>query len=70
MFDINKFYNPKLYKKLGFAQIGVRDAPPPPETAGKCQQKSESSNGVIGMIDTFIAELDKRLTSDEGKDMT
>lgn len=63
---LNKFYNPKLYKEPGFAQIRVHGAPPPPpETAGPYQKKSESSNGVIGMIDTLIAELDKELTESE-----
>ena len=65
---LNKFYNPKLYKpeEAMMAQVRAHDAPPPPpETAGAYQKKSEDSGGVISMIDSLIAELDKELTEAE-----
>jgi len=64
---LNKFYNPKLYKpEAMLAQVRAHDAPPPPpETAGAYSKKSEDSGGVIGMIDTLIAELDQELTESE-----
>merc|ERR1712217_246416 len=33
--------------------------PPPPETFGPYQKKTESGNGVIAMIDLLVADLDK-----------
>ena len=39
--------------------------PPPPETAGAYTKKSEESGGVIAMIDTLIADLDKEMTEAE-----
>jgi septal ring factor EnvC (AmiA/AmiB activator) len=64
---LNKFYNPKLYKpEAMLAQVRAHDAPPPPpETAGAYQKKSEDSGGVIAMIDSLIADLDKELTEAE-----
>merc|ERR1719162_1688083 len=68
---LNKFYNPKLYKpdaapEATLAQVRAHDAPPPPpETAAAYSKKSEDSGGVIAMIDTLIAELDKELTESE-----
>jgi hypothetical protein len=35
--------------------------PPPPETFGPYQKKSESGNGVIAMIDLLVADLDKEM---------
>merc|ERR1712203_1290999 len=47
-------------------QVHAHDAPPPPpETAGPYQKKSEDSGGVIAMIDSLIAELDRELTEAE-----
>merc|ERR1719174_2615814 len=62
---MNKFYNPKLYKPEGsFAQNGV--APPPsPETFGAYSKKGGESGGVINMMDTMIADLDKEITETE-----
>merc|ERR1719281_1638928 len=60
---LNKFYNPKLYKpptKTLFAQNGVAP-PPPPETFGAYAKKGEESGGVIGMLDTMVADLDKEI---------
>merc|ERR1719395_255874 len=62
---LNKFYNPTLYKapepvaeEEFFAQISVSRADPgaPPETFGE-YKKSESSSGVINMIDEMIEEM-------------
>merc|ERR1719197_73815 len=62
---LNKFYNPTLYKEPEpkaeeefFPQIAVRRADPgaPPETFGE-YKKSESSSGVINMIDEMIQEM-------------
>ena len=36
--------------------------PPPPETFGAYSKKSEESNGVMGMIDLLVADLDKEMT--------
>merc|ERR1719263_2126570 len=65
---LNKFYNPKLYKpdQAMLAQVRSHDAPPPPpEAPGAYKKKGEESGGVIAMIDTLIAELDKELTEAE-----
>jgi len=66
---LNKFYNPKLYKppaEATMAQIRMHDAPPPaPEAPGAYSKKSEDSGGVIAMIDSLIADLDKELTEAE-----
>merc|ERR1719291_281896 len=67
---LNKFYNPTQYKAPPkvemteqFAQTASRAAPPPPpETFGAYTKKSGESSGVIGMMDTFIADLDKEMT--------
>merc|ERR1719428_1534717 len=70
---LNKFYNPKLYKpppkrELSFVQIHMHrndanDAPPPPPvTFGAYGKKSEVSGGVIAMMDTMIADMDKEMT--------
>jgi hypothetical protein len=39
--------------------------PPPPATAAAYAKKSEESNGVIGMIDLLIKDLDKEMTEAE-----
>jgi len=70
---LNKFYNPKLYKapepevtEEVMVQVHVHDAPPPPPaTFGAYKKKSEEGGGVISMIDSLIAELDKELTEAE-----
>merc|ERR1719446_1275596 len=36
--------------------------PPPPETFGEYKKKGEESNGVIGMMDMMIADLEKEMT--------
>merc|ERR1719197_1811994 len=64
---LNKFYNPKLYKpptKTLFAQNGVAP-PPPPETFGAYAKKGGESGGVINMLDTMVADLDKEITETE-----
>jgi len=56
---------------VGLAQlVSVRathkDAPPPPpETFGEYGKKSEESNGVIGMMDLLIRDLQKEITEAE-----
>merc|ERR1719215_538246 len=61
---MNKFYNPKLYKPPptteapAFAQVAP---PPPPETFGAYAKKGGESGGVIAMMDTMIADLDKEM---------
>jgi len=60
---LNKFYNPKQYKAppavvAELVQSGA--APPPaPEANLKYKKSGEESNGVIAMIDTLIADIDK-----------
>merc|ERR1719487_2233796 len=63
---LNKFYNPKLYKapSPAFAQSDVAP-PPPPETFGAYSKKGEESTGVIAMMDTMSADLDKEITEIE-----
>merc|ERR1719458_1357226 len=39
--------------------------PPPPETFGAYQKKSEDSMGVMAMIDLLMADLDKEMTEAE-----
>merc|ERR1719408_588531 len=62
---LNKFYNPTLYKEPEpeaeeefFSQIALTRADPgaPPETFGE-YKKSESSAGVINMIDEMIKDM-------------
>merc|ERR1719482_2419647 len=59
---------------VGFVQLhsqvarGGEDAdadaapPPPPETPGEYKKKGEESNGVIGMMDMLIGDLEKEMT--------
>merc|ERR1719440_779292 len=64
---LNKFYNPTLYKapepgaeEEFFAQR--RAAPgPPPETFSGEYKKSESSSGIINMIDEMIKEMEDEM---------
>merc|ERR1712151_812184 len=45
-----------------FVQTSSRVAPPPPpETFGPYQSKTETGNGVIAMIDLLIKDLDKEM---------
>merc|ERR1719311_900031 len=64
---LNKFYNPTLYVEPAkeaeeedfFAQLAVRRAAPgpPPEMPSGEYKKSESSDGVINMIDEMIKDV-------------
>merc|ERR1719198_1798844 len=64
---LNKFYNPTLYvepekevvEEDFFAQLAVRRAAPgpPPEMPSGEYKKSESSDGVINMIDEMITDV-------------
>merc|ERR1719506_3050435 len=69
---MNKFYNPAMYKAdaASFIQVHMhiaeKDAPPPPPaTWDAYSKKSEESNGVIAMMDSLIAELDKEMQEAE-----
>merc|ERR1712139_301115 len=67
---MNKFYNPKLYvappkAEAMFAQRSAVAPPPPPETFGAYSKKGEESTGVIAMMDTMVADLDKEITEIE-----
>merc|ERR1719456_1796593 len=62
---LNKFYNPTLYKEPPkkeeddfFAQIAARQPGPAPETFGE-YKKSESSDGVIAMIEDMVRDVEK-----------
>jgi chromosome segregation ATPase len=51
---------------IGLEQTGnVAAPPPPPETFGDYKKKGEESGGVIGMMDTLKAELQKEITEME-----
>merc|ERR1719197_696372 len=39
--------------------------PPPPETWGAYSKKSEESNGVLAMMDSLVADLDKEMQEAE-----
>jgi len=68
---LNKFYNPKLYKPpaaAAFVQIRAhrgadKEAPaPPPESFKPYAKKAGMSGGVIAMVDSIVADLDKEMT--------
>jgi len=63
---MNKFYNPALVP-AAFIQLHMqKDAPPPPPAApGAYSKKSEESNGVIAMMDSLIADLEKEMQEAE-----
>merc|ERR1719378_1012845 len=64
---MNKFYNPTLYKEPEkdeddfFAQVAVRRAAPgpAPEMPSGEYKKSESSSGVLAMIDDMARDVEK-----------
>jgi hypothetical protein len=71
---MNKFYNPTLYKEPEktdeedfFAQVAVRRAAPgpPPEMPSGEYKKSESSSGVIALMDDMINDVEDDMS--EGK---
>merc|ERR1719326_1852292 len=63
---MNKFYNPTVYKEPEkkkeeedfFVQIAARQPGPAPETFGE-YKKSESSDGVIAMIEDMVRDVEK-----------
>jgi len=72
---LNQFYNPKLHiaataAPAAFVQISAqRDDPgPAPETFDDYSSKSEETNGVVGMINTLIKDLDKEMTEAEANE--
>jgi len=72
---LNQFYNPKLHIPVtaapaAFVQISAqRDDPgPAPETFDEYSSKSEETNGVVGMINTLIKDLDKEMTEAEANE--
>merc|ERR1719456_359463 len=72
---MNKFYNPTLYKEPEkkaedeefFAQVALRAAQPgpAPEMPSGEYKKSESSSGVIAMMDDMIRDVENDIA--EGK---
>merc|ERR1719326_2593788 len=68
---LNKFYNPTLYKapepvaeEEFFAQFAHRANPgPPPETFSGEYKKSESSGGVMAMMDQMMKDVEMDLQS-------
>jgi len=69
---MNKFYNPAMYKEpAAFIQVHSHkqaevDAPPPPPAGPAAfAKKSEESNGVIAMMDSLIADLEKEMQEAE-----
>jgi len=62
---MNKFYNPKLYNappaSTESTALFQAAPPPPPETFGAYAKKSGESGGVIAMMDTMAADLDKEI---------
>jgi chromosome segregation ATPase len=65
---LNKFYNPKLYKEALVEVRAHAAPPPPPATLEAYSKKSEESNGVIGMIDLLVKDLDKEMTVAEAEE--
>jgi len=63
---LNKFYNPALVP-AAFIQLHMqKDAPPPPPaTWDAYSKKSEESNGVIAMMDSLVADLEKEMQEAE-----
>jgi len=59
-----------------FVQVSLHSSgskaapPPPPETFGAYTNKGEESNGVIGMIDLLVKDLDKEMTESETEEKT
>jgi hypothetical protein len=65
-----KFYNPKLAEPAAaFIQLHSQKSagapPPPPATWDAYSKKSEESNGVIGMLDSMVNDLDKEMQEAE-----
>jgi len=60
---LNKFYNPKMYVAPPAREVELvqtHGAPPPPPEANLAYKKSgEKSNGVLSMIDSLVADIDK-----------
>merc|ERR1719172_122283 len=44
------------------AQVSKDAPPPPPESFGAYEKKTEESNGVMAMMDTLVKDLDKEMT--------
>jgi len=79
---LNKFYNPKLYKAAAALQVSkhsnsfvqlsshknVADPGPAPEAPGAYKKKSEEGGGVIAMIDTIVADIDKEITESQAEE--
>merc|ERR1719420_860337 len=53
---------PAFMQVSSHRQQSIQAPPPPPETFGAYSKKSESSTGVIAMIDLLIKDLDKEMT--------
>ena len=67
---LNKFYNPSMYTEpaalIQLHQQTQKEAPaPPPATWDAYSKKSEESNGVIAMMDSLVADLEKEMQEAE-----
>jgi len=58
---LNKFYNPKL-ATLAQVKAHSQDQEGQPEAPPAFEKKSEASNGVLALMDTLVADLDKEMT--------
>merc|ERR1719420_217369 len=47
---------------VGLVQAHKDAPPPPPETFGAYAKKSEESGGVLSMMDSLVAEVEKEMT--------
>merc|ERR1712113_296320 len=61
-----KFYSPKM-AAASFATVGLHEGgsaapPPPPETWGAYKKKTEEANGILGMMQMMISDVEKEIT--------
>jgi len=61
-----KFYSPKM-AAASFATVGLHEnasaaPPPPPETWGAYKKQTEEANGILGMMQMMISDVEKEIT--------
>merc|ERR1719480_363392 len=61
-----KFYSPKT-AAASFATVGLHETasaapPPPPETWGAYKKQTEEANGILGMMQMMISDVEKEIT--------
>merc|ERR1712032_1756364 len=61
-----KFYSPKM-AAASFASVGLHETasaapPPPPETWGAYKKQTEEANGILGMMQMMISDVEKEIT--------